>query len=230
MKKGTTLLIFTTVMIVIFLPIILYFKKFGFDSQLNLNLSFSDNQNDWALFGSFVGGTVGPIISGVAFLGIWKTYQLQQKQLQQASDQRKSEDIQHLITTTSERIDSILSTQIDLHSLTPQFFQENKEYTIKKAIGYMGATTRSKHTYHLLIIQSIQSDIPIELSQIIDEMESLSWLIQHQEEIFHDKTLADYYLVRYQGMLKDMMDANIYLQPGTKHIFQLEFYKDNTME
>jgi len=91
-------------------PLGLYFWVFGPLSGYRL----SETDQSWANLGSFLGGTVGPIFSGLAFLGIWKTYNLQKQQLDFSIKQSSISELIKLSTITSERIEALLQEKFKL--------------------------------------------------------------------------------------------------------------------
>ncbi|UUI59229.1 hypothetical protein [Aeromonas salmonicida] len=64
-------------------PFIFYFSIFGPKSDYSL----ARNDQAWANFGSFIGGTIGPILSLFAFLGVLLTIFIQKRQFDLAKEQ-----------------------------------------------------------------------------------------------------------------------------------------------
>lgn len=64
-------------------PFIFYFSIFGPLSDYSL----AHNDQAWANFGSFIGGTIGPILSLFAFLGVLLTIFIQKQQFDLAKEQ-----------------------------------------------------------------------------------------------------------------------------------------------
>ncbi|MEI4930732.1 hypothetical protein [Aeromonas caviae] len=60
----------------------LYFREFGFLSKYSWH-----NDQSWANFGSFIGGTIGPFLSLLAFLGVLLTLFVQKKQFDLTKEQ-----------------------------------------------------------------------------------------------------------------------------------------------
>lgn len=77
------LLIVTALLIAVLLALpYFYFREFGFLSKYSWN-----NDQSWANFGSFIGGTIGPILSLLAFLGVLLTLFVQKKQFDLTKEQ-----------------------------------------------------------------------------------------------------------------------------------------------
>lgn len=185
------------------------------------NYTLSANHAAWASFGSYFGGTIGPIISGFAFIGIWKTYRLQHQQLQQANNQRKSEDIQRLITSTSERIDSILKSPVNLMSIINNTNKSSEVYDIENTIAFLYGISKDKYSIFQDSAPKVKTEISIQLAKITEDAENLSWLLEHQKMIFNENTVLDYYYFRYGAIFKSMLKAGVQLHPITIDVFKL---------
>lgn len=72
MKKLLLTLLSILVLSSVILPVALYYYKFGF--------GLWDKNEDWALFGSYIGGVVGPIITTISLLFLAYQIHLQTKQ------------------------------------------------------------------------------------------------------------------------------------------------------
>ncbi|HHQ4786545.1 TPA: hypothetical protein ACSP23_001986 [Aeromonas hydrophila] len=225
MRKVINSFVLVAVVIVSFFPLTLYLIKFGINPDFSLNITLANNIDDWGAFGGFIGGTIGPLISCVAFIGIWKTYNLQRLQLEQTNDQRKSEDVQRLISSTSERIDSLLNSSkevfINFHGKRTSYHHD-----IHKSIAVIyDVTQKPEHDLKDHLFELIES-ISIELILLREDMENLSWLLEYQESIFNEKTIKEYYYFRYRLILSMMYKANLDLQPITLRVFQFGEKKD----
>lgn len=222
--KGVTLagrFIWFIGVLLLFIPSALYFYIFIPAS----NYALSAEHAAWASFGSYFGGTIGPIISGFAFIGIWKTYKLQRQQLQQANDQRKSEDIQRLIASTSERIDSILKHPVDLIRIISGGKQRSEVYDIEKTISLLNAINKDRSHQLRNKIPDLKMEIAIQIAQIVDDADNLSWLLEHQKLIFNEDTITNYYYFRYGEIFKKILNIGFSLQPTTLDVFDLHHVK-----
>lgn len=154
-------LLTTLAVIAVCTPLILYFLIFAHPTELNL----SANDDNWANFGSFIGGTVGSILSGLAFIGIYKTYQLQNLQLQQANNQRRSEDLQRLISATTDRIDTLLKSPVDLHHITFGRNVSGEIYDVETAIVFMRGVTAYNSDEFNMHISSVKDALDIDFKK-----------------------------------------------------------------
>ncbi|HAU4927503.1 hypothetical protein [Aeromonas hydrophila] len=85
-------------------PFIFYFYIFGPQSGYSL----ARNDQAWANFGSFIGGTLGPLLSACAFYGVWATYKVQREQLTIAKNQGILDELQRLISNQHQTIELML--------------------------------------------------------------------------------------------------------------------------
>lgn len=101
MIKKFQILIFLLIAVGLsFVPVFMYAKKFG----VPINFELSDSQSDWADFGSFAGGVVGPIYSFLAFLGLAFTIALQTNQISEFRKSAHLQELQRLLEKVSEEI------------------------------------------------------------------------------------------------------------------------------
>lgn len=112
-RKWLILLLF---ILLLFSPIILYFIIFGPAS----GFSISRSDQNWANFGSYLSGTLGPLISICAFIGLFITIKQQQqslstqsKQLETLERQRVIDSIQENINEQCRNIDSLLHSKVN---------------------------------------------------------------------------------------------------------------------
>jgi hypothetical protein len=98
-----------------FSPLVVYFMTFGPLSEFKL----SKSDQAWANFGSYLSGTVGPLISILAFIGLFITIKQQQAsltaqavQLKELEKQRVIDNIQANINEQSRNIDALLYSKI----------------------------------------------------------------------------------------------------------------------
>lgn len=89
---------------VLLAPFIFYFSIFGPLS----NYSLARNDQAWANFGGFIGGTIGPLLSACAFYGVWATYKVQREQLIIAKNQGILDELQRLIGNQHHAIELML--------------------------------------------------------------------------------------------------------------------------
>ncbi|CAB5699023.1 Uncharacterised protein [Aeromonas hydrophila] len=89
-------------------PFIFYFSIFGPLSEYSL----ARNDQAWANFGTFIGGTVGPILSTLACIAVFLTYRSQKEQITLLKEQARIDEVQRLVASTCQQMEQILSTPI----------------------------------------------------------------------------------------------------------------------
>ncbi|WP_415878709.1 hypothetical protein ACH5Y9_13110 [Methylomonas sp. BW4-1] len=110
MSKLVGKLFKTTEMIVIYVSVLVAFVLVFVSYFLNFNDRVADDVQVWGAFGSYVGGTLSPIVAGFAFYLICKTYELQKKELQ---DTRQLLEV----STKAQKAQVKLAALTALHSL-----------------------------------------------------------------------------------------------------------------
>lgn len=209
---------FFSILIAIFIltPLYFYFSEFGPLSKY----TWPNNQS-WANFGSFVGGTIGPLLSLVAFIGIWKTYNLQNQQLILANNQRKSDDIQRLITESAHRIDTILDSPFDILSAVNDK-SEGVVHDFTKAIYTLsGMLNKEGRHFNKHKAEILKKKMTLEIKQICIEADNLSWLLLYNQTIFDEMTIVGYYNFRYRNIFYHIQNAGFELFPRITIAFDL---------
>lgn len=81
--------------------------------------ALSSDGKDWADFGSYIGGVLGPVFAFLAFIGILYALDLQQDQIKLQQDQMKLmkshlslEELQRLMASASKNIDALLNSTL----------------------------------------------------------------------------------------------------------------------
>lgn len=96
---------------------LLWWLKFGGD--------FSARQQDWASFGTYIGGVVSPIIASLSLFALLKTLDKQQEQIRQAQDHANLSQIESALA----KLESDYREALSLYPLSIK--QEGKEETFQ---------------------------------------------------------------------------------------------------
>ncbi|WP_265461200.1 hypothetical protein [Aeromonas salmonicida] len=213
-KKNTILATaaLIVILLIVFYPYIYTFEKYG----------FSDKHQAWANFGGYVGGILGPVFSALAFFGIWKTYNLQKEQLKQAGDQRKSEDIQRLIMSSSERMDELLNAPVDALKLMDGVNERGTMYNLDAMLPFLVKLHAGHHQKYQKRKSEIFEEVSINLTRLTEEAANLSWLLEKKEAVFNEKTTTEFFHYRYKGILENLKELEQPLHDITKKIFELD--------
>lgn len=146
---------------------IFYFSIFGSLSNYCLKHSDQASANFGSFIGgigSFIGGTIGIVISGLAFLGVWKTYQAQARQLdisiKQLDASKKDSlflELQRIMLSTTEEIKSLFNSE-PIHSDMSAY--ANYKTTLLSQLENLSAAQKSNSNEE--IISKIKSSIEID--------------------------------------------------------------------
>ena len=80
------------------LPVFFYLYKFG-------SFTFSSNQSEWGTFGDYLGGVIGTILTAIAAIFVYKTYQTQEIQLELQKKEANQTIIDNLFDKISKEVD-----------------------------------------------------------------------------------------------------------------------------
>lgn len=148
-------------LVVVFLSVVplgLYFWVFGPLSGYRL----SETDQSWANFGSFLGGTVGPLLSAFALCALAITIRQQNKQLDQQSEQLEQQNIQ---IAQSQKQPYLLQIQ-DLIAKTSEsiLFQYHMDINTQG----LGTLEKKSTIFKMLLNKQfwILDQIPFELKKI----------------------------------------------------------------
>ncbi|MGL5217011.1 MAG: hypothetical protein ACRC8R_18100 [Aeromonas hydrophila] len=201
---------------IVFFPLHFYYSEFGLLSKY----SFQNNQT-WGNFGSFIGGTIGPMLSFFTVIGVLYTYNLQQKQLHITDSQKKLGELQPLLNSTTLRIDSILDKDVDeiINNIIP--CKKNKKiWSVYFCLMYFGGARNGKTPPRE--IDAIKTELKIEFAILCQEAENLSYLIEKIELVTNDETTREFYNFRYGRTFKNMYDTSCGILEKTVYIFGLD--------
>ncbi|MDI3429798.1 MULTISPECIES: hypothetical protein [Aeromonas] len=133
-------------------PFIFYFYIFGPQS----NYSLARNDQAWANFGSFIGGTIGPLLSACAFYGVWATYKVQREQLTIAKNQGILDELQRLISNQHQAIEFML--QQFVYCSFP--LEDTKKMTIKEyLIKFMNLKSKTNESLSPIRARNINNQL-----------------------------------------------------------------------
>lgn len=197
-SKGLWGLLFSFVLANGFV-LIFYFARFGWENWFNL----SKDQQDWAHFGTYYGGLMGPFVGLLAFIGICFTILLQKKQLELAKQQVEIQEMQRVLASVSAQIDQMLTivpTYFDAESKlafpgAPQSLGNHiaklgAEFLTRNTAGYTSAPSGA--------FKSVMQDIALSVKAVALEFQSLGWTLEKFKEAGGSETMVDFYKFRYR--------------------------------
>lgn len=142
---------------------------------------FSENQTDWASFGSYVGGTVGAVFASLSFLALLYTVYLQREELSTAVtalNKSAEAQVEQAKTYEIQKFETTFYSLLELHNQALQ-----KLDTSTTVLSYLSnLKTQEK-----------------EISKYLDE---------RQEHILKNTELSQYFRILYQ-LLKFIAKSNV---------------------
>lgn len=192
----------------------------------------SPSKQDWGTFGDFVGGTLNPIFSFLAFVGVVLTVVLQARQLDEVKAQANLEEMQRVASTIANRVDDLLSQHVpeqsgpDLRVLARttlfELISAGGTYRLHELAGtypddwmkYVD-TGASADRY-----DAFTKDVSVALRL---QLESLSWMLLRYREEGGSGTVLDFYAYRYaavscwldaMGLLEDHGQVQAFFKPN----------------
>lgn len=170
--------------------------------------ALSSNKSDWGTYGDFVGGTLNPIFSFLAFVGVVLTVVLQARQLDEVKAQAELEEMQRVASTVAARVDQLLAqdaigdllalklgtTKMSLFNLIAAGGTKRlQELAGRMPEGWLGFAGLPSGSVFAQVLDAQTTALRIEL-------ESLSWMVLRYQSEGGSQTVLDYYRFRYQAV------------------------------
>lgn len=195
--------------------IFVYFYKFG-----GFKSSLSENNSDWGVFGDYLSGALGSILSFAAFVGVLWTINIQAKQLHLIRNQVALEEMQRLISYSSQRIDELLH-----QSLVSGFKDErlNGKQTLFECLAAAGTLKdreklnlelQEEEKYILKQFKNLSSGL---VPRLQIELNCLSWAIDKHQARGGDKEVFGFYIQKYIFLLYWMYKLEILEENSSAH-------------
>ncbi|MGL5814907.1 MAG: hypothetical protein ACRCYW_16475 [Aeromonas sp.] len=221
LKTNNWVVIWVAGTILVLLPLGLYFYIFGPASHYTL----SDNHSAWASFGSYLGGTIGPFLSGLAFLGVWKTYKLQSEQLDLTKKQFKKEEVERLITSVVDKMDVLLSAPIDLSTV-----ESDRKcldiVSIENVLTLIYKNTVSDNAEDNKYAKSLKNHISITINSILNETLYLTWLLSKQRKDHSESVAIEYCWHRFINIFAILHIIDFRLEHETISLFNVKEFAE----
>lgn len=182
------------------IPICLYAYFVGLPARFIV----SDDSAQWASFGDFVGGTLGPLYALFAFIAVLITVHLQNRQIVDFKNRASLDELQRLLTTVSKNIDQIL----DKHpNIAPDNFRGNLiQLNIRLLLRGSGHDAIMPPSEDYIVtygrekkIAAAHQSATVEFSELAVEFHQLVWCLQRFAELGGEQVLDAFYKNRYQN-------------------------------
>ncbi|MGZ8250745.1 MAG: hypothetical protein ACXW1P_00245 [Methylophilaceae bacterium] len=191
--KRNVLLILAFFML---LPCILVPGFYIYHFFLINNFSLSNNPEQWGQFGDYFGGTLNPAFAFLAFIGVLLTVYLQSEQLKIVKAQTLIEEIQRLIASVSQELDSLFQQSPKV--LPDEFSEKSHPFTIFSLLSAIGtAVLKDVPNADTLRSKSLHC-IDLELRTIVIELNQLTWALQKYELAGGSVVVIEFYRKRYE--------------------------------
>jgi hypothetical protein len=199
--------------------------------------SLSPERGDWGTYGDYVGGLLNPIFSFLAFIGIVFTIILQARQLDEAREYKRHEELQALMGSVASTIDALLRTSPVLHGLKKLPDQGDTNLTLFQHImglghGALTLPPEDRIAFFGKAYTMLMADIGPLITTLTLELHALAWVLEKYKAEGGDGHLNDFYRMRYLavivwlkalGHLEGQEKVETVFQPDKyKGIFQLD--------
>jgi uncharacterized membrane protein len=211
------------------LVVLAYTNKFAHGHWFEL----SGEREVWGTFGDYIGGVLNPIFSFLAFIGVLLTVLLQAKQLDIARDQAHFEELQRVLASLSNQIDSMLN-QMPTYYAAKEFVRGDvAPLTLFNHISAFGtdllrpsAQRSFENTVNEHGVKGLRNDISVSVDAVALEFHSLAWALQNYGEKGGSATVVEFYKFRYGAIVTwlDVMGA-INATSRVRLVFDIEMLK-----
>jgi hypothetical protein len=180
-----------------------YFYKFAPGHWFEL----SSSQEVWALFGTFIGGVLGPYFSFLAFIGVILTVVLQARQLDIVRDQAEFEELQRVMSTSASRIDSLLSQRPN-YVAAKEYLENSSPMTIFDHLAAFGTRALDPSAVPHFPqaswndrLQAVMADIKPTVNAVGLELHQLAWCLRRYKEEGGGQSVLEFYAFRFGAMV-----------------------------
>ena len=198
--KGTLLVLGIASAILVFVVIALYVIRLAAPSGFQL----SGSPEHWAQFGDYLAGTLGPIFSLLAFIGVLCTVWLQATQLDLMKGQATLDEIQRSLSSVSSRLEELLAENVN-HLFQAGLFRDAPSFFRVLSAGG-SAALRPQHenerTRRAADVLITEAKLALKPSAAIVgiELDHLAWLLERYVEAGGAKQVVAFYRRRYDAI------------------------------
>ncbi len=181
----------------------------------------STSSNDWASFGSYIGGTLSPIISLMALIGLLHTINQQQKQINNLSTQATKEDLFKIIVKIEDdffknlnQYPIILNTENKSHSYSAESVLLDLSFLKSNEVIF----NEDDFKKHMHKNGNVQLDDPAILSlgmfaTATGQLNQLRLLVTQYDSIANDNILTLYYKRKYKTAYSRLHSKGLIKEP-----------------
>lgn len=143
--------------------------------------TLSSNPQDWAQFGDYLSGTLGPAFAFIAFIGVFETVRLQAEQLELSRRQAKIDEVQRLLASIASRLDQFLDQLVHSNFSVSQLREKPATFfnvlsaggcaSLRASDDWMVEAFRSK------LIEEAKRALEMSASHVGLELDQLAWCL-----------------------------------------------------
>ncbi|EMK3326035.1 hypothetical protein OC523_006510 [Vibrio vulnificus] len=163
-----------------------------------------------ASYGSYLSGTLGPLISALAFIALLKTLYLQQEQLKQSALESQKNSLQIVLNKSEEHLDKGLLR----HDISVNFENNKYEYRDLLLLEFFGALYEEYLPRKGLVSKGQAEWVTImgqEIMQLADlNLLRLAAIVKRYDKLCAEDTMYQYYSAKYYVLI-ERLDSLGYL-------------------
>jgi len=201
-------------------PAGVYFYQFG----KVLGYPLAKSNDAWANFGSYLGGTIGPLISGIAFIYIYRTFDLQRRQHEAFVSSIHAIEISKLIDISRQNIDKLLSQKANaflsssIDMLGPEF-SSAEDITLGCWLYLIAGGSIRGINNEKTILQNVNTRAKVSFTLLSIELERLGFLLINTDDTFEPIIKRTYYLDIYEPIVRCLLDCGYTINDSVKSFF-----------
>jgi hypothetical protein len=170
----------------------------------------SPSKSEWGTFGDFVGGTLNPYFSFLAFIGVVFTVILQSKQLDTMKAQTALEEMQRVQSSIARRIDGLLAAPMNLNPEKFRTLAENPQsvFDLIAALGTLQLKEPKKDEVDWMkwawdaeAAAGLKAVLESQTVALRLEFDALGWMLCKYEASGGTEVVMEYYRYRYLAIL-----------------------------
>ncbi len=169
-------------------------------------VGFSNDPDDWGVFGDYIGGTIGTFFAFAAFVAVLVTVAIQREQLDHARKQASLDELQRFLSNTAMRIDEMLHRELSVGQvlLLQRFANVTQRVTLLSLIASVGSVKAGmldEGQVDHSAFQSAIEDIKAELPLLATDLEFLSICMRTYAHRGGDDDIVKLYRLRYNHVV-----------------------------
>lgn len=207
------------------LAIVLAVGAYALTVGMAAGYDISNDGNDWAAFGDYVGGVLGTIFGALAFIVVLWTLLLQQHQIAQLKEQDKFRELQSSLATLANGLDQALGKDVAV-----VYGKVKTAENLLKLLIVLGAVAReAPHTKEQSeLFEPVREALDAEFALLVRALDTYVALISFYQKRGGDADISKVYIARFDLVAKMVHAAHPYMELGLSNdaykMFELPVY------